>query len=169
MIGTNNFKKQEEEEAKLYPELNQGLEVFNEAGEWVIGKKKEQFSAIAWRYIKEGVLAELKGNTVKVLLAIASLTGKQRFTKAGNECISEYAGVDIKTVKKSLKELEFYHFIKRNLIPSGSLKKRKRRIVLQRWDTAKALLINDKRIIVNDKGKVIFVIPNPFKKYKIPF
>lgn len=114
------------------------------------------------------IWSELKGSSAKVLIAIAGLTGKQRFTLAGNKCISKYAGVDIKTVREALKELEYYHIIKRNLIPSGSIKRRRRRIVLHRWDTAKELLIKDKKVTLDTQGKVDIVTPNPFKKYKIP-
>lgn len=114
------------------------------------------------------IWSELKGSSAKVLIAIAGLTGKQRFTLASNECISKYAGVDIKTVRKALNELEYYHIIKRNPIPSGSIKRRRRRIVLHRWDTAKELLIKDKKVTLDNQGKVDSVTSNPFKKYRIP-
>lgn len=119
--------------------------------------------------MQELIWSKLKGASAKVLIAIANLTGKQRFTLASNKCISEYAGVNIKTIGEALRELEYYHIIKRNLIPSGSLKRRKRRIVLHRWDTAKSLLIKDGKIAIDDKGKGYLIIPNPFKKCKIPF
>ena len=166
---SDTLKEQERKEAELYPELNQGLEVVSENGEIILTRKKETFTAIAKGYVQCFIWSRLKGATAKVLIAIANLTGTQRFTLAGDKCISEYAGVNIKTVREALKELEYYHIIKRNLIPSGSLKRRRRRIVLFRWDTAKPLLIKDKKIIIDDKGEVCLVTPNPFKKCKIPF
>jgi len=168
VVNIKKLKDTEQKEAELYPELNQGLGVYDENGIFFIERKREQFSAIAKRYIQEMIIAELKGSTVKVLMSITSLLGSQRFTNAGNKCIGKYAGVDGKTVREALKELEYYHIIKRNLIPSGSRKKRKRRIVLHRWDTAKPLLVKDRKIMVDEEGKVIFVIPNPFRKSRIP-
>jgi hypothetical protein len=78
--------------------------------------------------------------------------------------ISKCAGLNEDTVKKCLRELEFYHFIERHDIPGGSCKKRKRMITLQRWDTAKDKLIKENKITVDKEEKVIFVIPNPFRK-----
>jgi hypothetical protein len=67
-------------------------------------------------------------------------------------------------VKNSLKELEYYHFIKRVNVPGGSCTNRKRMIVLQRWGTAKEKLIEENKITVDKEGKVIFVRPHPFRK-----
>lgn len=78
--------------------------------------------------------------------------------------ISKCAGLNEDTVKKCLRELEYYHFIERHDIPRGSRTKRKRMITLQRWDTAKDKLIKEKKIEVDTKGKVIFVRPNPFRR-----
>ena len=78
--------------------------------------------------------------------------------------ISECAGLNEDTVKNCLRELEYYHFIKRHNPPGGSRTKRKRMITLQRWDTAKEKLIKEKKITVDTKGKVYMVIPNPFRK-----
>lgn len=78
--------------------------------------------------------------------------------------ISECAGLNEDTVKKSLRELEYYHFIKRHNPPGGSCTNRKRMITLQRWDTAKDMLIKENKIEVDTEGKVYMVIPNPFRK-----
>ena len=78
--------------------------------------------------------------------------------------ISECAGLDKDTVKKCLRELEYYHFIERHYIPGGSRTNRKRKITLQRWDTAKEMLIKENKVKVDAKGKVYMVIPNPFRK-----
>lgn len=63
-----------------------------------------------------------------------------------------------------MRELEYYHFIKRFNVPGGSRTNRKRMIVLQRWDTAKDKLIKDNKITIDKEEKVIFVKPNPFRK-----
>jgi len=98
-------------------------------------------------------------------MAIASLTKKKyRNTMASNQTISKWAGVNICTIKNSMRELEYYHFIKRFNVPGGSRTNRKRMIVLQRWDTAKDKLIKDNKITIDKEEKVIFVKPNPFRK-----
>lgn len=98
-------------------------------------------------------------------MAIASLTNKKyRNTMDNNQTISKWAGVNICTVKNSLRELEYYHLIKRFNLPGGSRINRKRMIVLQRWDSAKDILIEENKIKMDGKGKVNFVKPNPFRK-----
>jgi hypothetical protein len=142
--------------------LNQGLD-FDEKG--FPRKKKEQFTAIAWGFFIANVFAQLTGSASKTLFAIATYTNKKfRNTTALNPMISECAGLNEDTVKKCLRELEYYHFIERHDIPGGSRKKRKRVIVLHRWDTAKEMLIKENKIKVDTKGKVYMVIPNPFRK-----
>jgi hypothetical protein len=37
-------------------------------------------------------------------------------------------------------------------------------IVLQRWDTAKDMLIEENKIKVDVEGKVNFIMPNAFRK-----
>ena len=110
------------------------------------------------------VFAQLSGSASKALMAIASLTNKYRNTSASNKRISKWAGINICTVKNSLKELEYYHFIKRHNMPGGGRTNRKRMIVLQRWDTAKDKLLKENKIKVDKEGKVYMVIPNPFRK-----
>ena len=163
VIPISDLRKQEEEETKLYPELNQGLKILNEKGEWVLGREKETFLSFPRDFMFSGILRELSLSSVNVLCVIAGLVGIQRFTNAGNNSISRYSGLTLKTIKKALKELEFYHVIKRNLIPSGA-RKRKRRIVLHRWDTAKEILIKENKLKLDENGKILFLIPNPFKK-----
>jgi len=161
---SDQSKKREEEEARLYPEINQGLEVLNEAGEWVIGRKKETFMAYPRRFVFSGIIGLLNGNTVKVLNTICSFTGRFRNTTITDEIIIKYANVSQKTLTKSLQELEFYHIISRHLLPGGSYTKRRRCINIIRWDTSRALLIKEKKIKPGLDNKVDFVIPNPFRK-----
>jgi len=142
--------------------LDQGLD-FDEKG--FPRKKKEQFTAIAWGFFIANVFAQLTGSASKTLFAIASYTNKKsRNTTATDSMISECAGLNKDTVKKCLRELEYYHFIERHDIPGGSRTNRKRKITLQRWDTAKGMLIKENKVKVDTKGKVYMVIPNPFRK-----
>lgn len=159
-----NYKEQEEKEARLYPEIRQGLEVLNEAGEWVIGREKEPFTAYPRGFAYSGIIGVLNGNTVKVLTTICSFSNRFRNTTIKDESLIKYANVCQKTLTKSLQELEFYHIISRHFLPGGSLEKRRRCINIKRWDTALPLLIKEKKIIIGLDNKVTFVIPNPYRK-----
>ena len=97
-------------------------------------------------------------------MAIASLTNRYRNTSTSNKIISKWAGINFCTVKSSLRELEYYHLIKRFNLPGGSRTNKKRMIILQRWDSAKDILIEENKIKVDGEGKVNFVRPNPFRK-----
>lgn len=128
-------------------------------------RNKEQFTAIAWGFFIANVFAQLTGSASKTLFAIATYTNNNfRNTAITNPMISKCAGLNVDTVKKCLRELEYYHFIKRHNIPGGSRENRKRMIALHRWDTAKDMLIKENKIKVDTKGKVYMVIPNPFRK-----
>lgn len=163
-MDKKNYKEQEEKEARLYPEINQGLEVLNEAGEWVIGRNKEPFTAYPRGFVFSGIIGILNGNAVKVLNVIASFTNKFRNTTITNETIRKYAGICKTPLDKALKELKFYHIISSHFLPGGSKTKRIRRINILRWDTARALLIKEKKITIGLDNKVVFVIPNPYRK-----
>jgi hypothetical protein len=161
---SDELKKQEQKEAKEYPDLNQGLEILNEAGEWVLGRKKEQFIAYARGFMLAGIIGELNGNAVKVLNVIAGFTNKFRNTTITNKIIMRYAGMSKTPLDNALKELKFYHLISSHYLPGGSLTRKIRRINLNRWDTAKSLLIKENKIVVGLDNKVTFVIPNPYRK-----
>ncbi|MBA7689969.1 hypothetical protein ES703_98488 [subsurface metagenome] len=159
-----NYKEQEEKEARLYPEINTGYEVLNEAGEWVIGRKKEPFTAYPREFVYSGIIGVLNGNTVKVLNIICSFTNRFRNTTVKDKIIMKYAGISKNTLNISLKELEFYHIISRHFLPGGSLEKRRRRINILRWDTALPLLIKEKKVTLKLDNKVDLVSPNPYRK-----
>jgi len=159
-----NYKDQEEKEARLYPEINTGYEVLNEAGEWVVGRKKEPFTAYPREFVFSGIIGVLNGNTVKVLNIICSFTNRFRNTTIKDESLIKYANVCQKTLTKSLQELEFYHIISRHLLPGGSLENRRRRINILRWDTALPLLIKEKKVKLKLDNKVDLVSPNPYRK-----
>lgn len=163
-MNKKNYKDQEEKEARLYPEINQGLEVLNEAGEWVIGRKKEPFTAYPREFVFSGIVGLLNGNTIKILSVICGFTNRFRNTTITNKMIEKYSGTSKETVKKAIRELKFYHIISSHFIFGGSLKKKRRCINIKRWDTARALLIKEKKITIGLDNKVIFVIPNPYRK-----
>ena len=163
-MDKKNYKEQAEREARLYPEINQGYEVLNEAGEWVIGRKKEAFTAYSRGFVFSGIMALLNGNTIKVLNTICSFTNRFRNTTITNKMIEKYSGLSKSTAKKAIKELKFYHIISSHFIPGGSLKKRRRCININRWDTAQVLLIKENKITIGLDYKVVSVIPNPYRK-----
>lgn len=158
------YKEQDEKDARKFPEINQGLYVLNEAGEWVIGRKREQFTAYSVGFIFSGIIGNLNSNTAKILSVICSLTNRFRNTTTTDKMIMKYANVSHNTLSKGLNELEFYHIITRHNLPGGSLKKRKRCINISRWDTALKKLIKEKKIILGVDNKVSFLIPNPYRK-----
>ena len=161
---SDESKKREEEEAKKYPEINQGLYELNEKEEWVLTRKKEPFTAYPRGFVFSGIIGILTGNAVKSLNVICSFTNKFRNTTIGDDVIRKYAGVCQKTLTNALRELEFYDVISRHNLPGGSRTKRRRRINIIRWDTARARLIKEKKIKLGLDDKIDFIIPNPFRK-----
>ncbi|GAI69512.1 unnamed protein product [marine sediment metagenome] len=145
-------------------EINQGLEILNEAGEWVLGRKKEQIIAYAWGFMMSGIIRELNDSAVVVLNVICGFTGKKRNTIITNKKIAKYGGVSEHTVKNVLKELKFYHVISSHILPKGTLMRRRRSITVNRWDTALALLIKEKKIKLGLDNKVVFLVPNKYRK-----
>lgn len=160
----HNYKEQEEKEARLYPEINQGYEVVNEAGEWVVGRKKEPFTAYPRGFNFSGIVGSLNNSTVKILNTICSFTNRFRNTTITNKMIGVYSQTSEKTVKRAIRELKFYHVISSHYIPGGSLKKKRRCININRWDTALPLLIKEKKVVIGIDNKVTFPIPNPYRK-----
>lgn len=163
-MNKKNYKDQEEKEARLYPEIAQGLEVLNEAGEWVIGRKKEPFTAYPRGFVFSGIVGSLNNSTAKILSVICSFTNRFRNTTITNKMIEKYSRTSEITVKKAIRELKFYHIISSHYLPGGSLTKKRRCINIKRWDTTRALLIKEKKITIGLDNKVIFVIPNPYRK-----
>jgi len=159
-----DYKDQEEKEARLYPEINTGYEVLNEAGEWVVGRKKEPFTAYPREFVFSGIVGLLNGNTVKVLNTICSFTTRFRNTTVTDKIIMKYAGISKNTLNISLRELEFYHIISRHILPGGKPKKKRRCINIIRWDTALPLLVKEKKVVIGLDNKVTFPMPNPYRR-----
>jgi len=162
-LNQGNFKQEEQKEAELYPEICDGYEAINEDGKWVVAKKPEAFTAYAREYVFSGVIGTMSSSTVKVLNILASLVGRQRFTKAGNKRIAYWSGLSDDGVKRALRELKYYNVIVINNIPGGSRTKRLRRITIQRWDTALPLLIKENKVVM-EGSKVTLVMPYPYKR-----
>lgn len=141
--------------------MSQGLETGSKC---YFKRPKEQITFVAWGFFQANIFAQISGSASKVLFAIASLTNVQRNTSATNEELAKWSGVNLNTVKNSLRELEYYHFIERHNTPKSTRIKRKRIITLQRWDTAKEKLEMDNKAILDDAGKVKIICPNPFRK-----
>lgn len=159
-----SYKEQEEKEARDYPEINQSLKVLNEAGEWVVGREKEQLVAFPIGFVFSGIIGNLNATTVKILCVICSFSNRFRNTTATDKMIMKRAGVSHYTLSKGLNELEFYHIITRHSLPGGSLKNKKRCINISRWDTAIKELIREKKIIPGLDNKINFLVPNKYRK-----
>lgn len=160
---TGIFTK-EELDAEKYPEINQGLELKNEGGEWVIARKKEQFTAFPRGFLLAGIIGELSGNAKGALIVIAGFTSRFRNTRISDKIIMRYAGMCQSSLTKSLRELKFYHLISSHYLPGGSSEKRRRCITLNRWDTARDMLIKEKNLVIDLDRKVVFLRPNPYRK-----
>ncbi|MBA7513962.1 hypothetical protein ES705_05980 [subsurface metagenome] len=163
-MNKKNYKEQEEKEARLYPEINTGYEVLNEAGEWVVGRKKEPFTAYPRGFIFSRVVGSLNNSTAKILSVICGFTNRFRNTTITNKMIGVYSGTSEKTVKRAIRELKFYHIISSHYLPGGNPKKKRRCINILRWDTALPLLIKEKKVVIGLDNKVTFPIPNPYRK-----
>lgn len=157
------LKEQERKEAELCPRICDGYEERNEAGEWVVVKKPEAFTAYAREYVFSGVIGAISSSAVKVLNILASLVGRRRFTKVGNKRIAYYSGLSDDKVKRALRELKYYNIIVINYIPGGSRTKKLRRITIHRWDVALPLLIKENKVVMKD-NKVTFIGPYPYKR-----
>ncbi|GAH53876.1 unnamed protein product, partial [marine sediment metagenome] len=69
------------------------------------------------------------------------------------------------TIERSLRRLEFYHFIHRRVYSTGPKSKR-RIITLQRWDSAYKLLVREGKIKAISDKEIIFITPYLLDKFK---
>jgi hypothetical protein len=160
-----NINKKDKELAIKYPEINGGYEFYSKDGEVILTLKPEQTLRYPMRFAHSGVIRELSSSAVKVYNIIISISNrKYRNTTALNEMISRLSDLSVRTIKDVFKELKYYHLIHIHYLPGGSRKMRKRKIVLHRWDVARALLIKEEKITIGLDNKIVFVIPNPYKK-----
>jgi len=159
-----NINKKDRELAIKYPEINGSYEIFNENGEVILKLKPEQTLRYPMGFIHSGIIRELSGSAVKVYNIIISLCNRYRNTTAKDKTIIELSGISSRTLSDIFLELKYYHLISSHYLPGGSLTKRRRRINLNRWDTAQALLIKEKKLVIGLDNKVDFIISNPYKK-----
>jgi hypothetical protein len=159
-----NINKKDRELAIKYPEINGSYEIFSENGEVILKLKPEQTLRYPMSFAHSGIIRELSGNAVKVFNIIISISNRYRNTTATNKMIMELSGIKHNTLIKALQELKFYHLIHIHYLPGGGQRKRRRKITLSRWDTARALLIKEKKVVIGLDNKVTFLIPNPYRK-----
>ncbi len=152
----------------LYPELNQSSCYDNE-GNLLPKDKRESFSYLPNGFISSGLSRMLTKRDRDIYDFLASKCNGYRNTRKTNPDITEETGIPDITIKRSLRRLEFYHFIDRRPYSMGP--KLKRRIItLLRWDTAYKLLVREgkiKAISSEDTNPIITLyLPKKFKKSK---
>ena len=133
-------EKQYWEEIDKDPKQNQGVDI---AG--VRKRKYERWGGgLPIAFIESGIIAELSEKASKVLWALTGLTTKQyRLTRAKDTAIARRS-VSERWIKKALVELEYWHIITQNYKKG---KKRRDSITLNRWDTAKPLLLAEGKVV----------------------
>ena len=159
-----SINKKDEELVEKYPEMNGNYEVKNEDGEWVVGYNLERYIKYPVGFLESGIIRELNSSAVKVFNILIKTCNKYRNTSVLDRTIINLSGIKQGTITKALRELRYYHLISSHLLPGGSKKKRWRKIVLNRWDTARALLLKEDKIIFGLDSRVDFLKPNPFRK-----
>ncbi len=149
----------------FHPELNQSSCYDNE-GNLLPEDKRESFSYLPNGFINSGLSRELTKRDRDIYEFLASKCNGYRNTRKTNPDITRETGIPNETIKKSLRRLEFYHFINRRRYSMGP--KLKRRIItLQRWDSAYKLLIREGKIKAISDKEIIFItpyLPDKFKK-----
>jgi hypothetical protein len=148
------------------PELNQSSFYDNE-GNLLPEAKRESFSYLPNGFINSGLWFKLTAKDKDIYFFLASKCNRWRNTKKMNPDITEETGIPKITIDRSLRRLEFYHFINRRLYSTGPKSKR-RIITLLRWDTAYKLLVREgkiKAISSKDTNPIITpYLPGKFKK-----
>lgn len=92
-------------------------------------------------FVASGLISKMTARDKDIYFFLSSKVNKYRFTRMTNKYITEKTGIPNITINRSLKRLEFYHFIQRwRHIP-----KARRIITLLRWDSAQALLSEEKK------------------------
>ena len=147
------------------PELNQSGYYDNE-GNVLPKNKREQYDPLPRGFIDSGLWYKLTARDKDIYFFLSSKCNNWRNTKKTNPYITSKTGIPNITVKRSLRRLEFYHFINKRLYSMGPKSKR-RIITLLRWDTAYKLLIREEKIKATSIKEIIFItpyLPDKFKK-----
>ncbi len=147
------------------PELNQSSCYDNE-GNLLPKDKREQFDYIPRGFINSGLSRMLTKKDRDIYDFLASKCSWWRNTRKTNPDITEETGIPKITIDRSLRRLEFYHFINRRLYSMGPKSKR-RIITLLRWDTAYQLLVREGKIkAISSKDTNPIITPYLPKKFK---
>ncbi|MBA7481085.1 hypothetical protein ES707_16553 [subsurface metagenome] len=155
----------------LHPELNQSSCYDNE-GNLLPKDKRESFSYLPNGFINSGLSRMLTKKDKDIYEFLASKCNGYRNTRKTNREITEGTGIpNISTgipnitIERSLRRLEFYHFIHRRPYSMGP--KLKRRIItLLRWDTAYKLLVREGKIKAISDKEIVFITPYLLDKFK---
>ncbi len=148
----------------LNPELNQsGL--YDNEGNLLPKDKREQYDYIPRGFINSGLILKLTKKDLYIYFFLSSKCNWWRNTRKTNKYITEGTGISNITIKRSLRRLEFYHFINRRryfIRPNISM----RIITLSRWDSAYKLLVKEGKIKAISNIEIIFITPYLPKKFK---
>jgi len=149
----------------FHPELNQSS-LYDNEGNLLPKEKRESFSYMPNGFINSGLISKLTHKDFEIYFFLASKCNWWRNTRKTNPDITRETKIPNMTIKRSLRRLEFYHFIHRRRYSMGPKSKR-RIITLQRWDSAYNLLVKEGKIKANSgKDQDPIITPYLPKKSK---
>ena len=129
----------------FHPELNQSG-ILDNKGNRIKEGKSEQFDSMPRGFIDLGLIFRLTGKKdIALYLFLSSKCNKWRNTRITNKFIIEKTGLKNATINRSLRRLEYYHFITRRkyyIMP----KVNRRVITLLRWENAYKKLVKEGKI-----------------------
>ena len=169
-MNKKEFKEKMDLEEKrlinLHPELNQSA-LYDNSGNLLPKEKRESFSYLPNGFINSGLSRMLTKKDRDIYDFLASKCSWWRNTRKTNPDITRETKIPNITIKRSLRRLEFYHFIHRRRYSMGP-KLTRRIITLLRWDFAYKLLVKEGKYKANsgiDKDPIISpYLPNKSKK-----
>ncbi len=169
-MSKKEFKEKMDLEDKtlvnFHPELNQSSCYDNE-GNLLPKEKRESFSYLPNGFINSGLSRMLTKKDKDIYEFLASKCNRWRNTRRTNPDITRETKIPNITIERSLRRLEFYHFINRRVYSRGPKSKR-RIITLLRWDSAYKLLVKEEKYKANsgkDQDPIITpYLPKRFKK-----
>lgn len=147
----------------LHPEMNQSGCYDNE-GNLLPKPKWEQYDFMPRGFINSGLISKLTSRDLYIYFFLSSKCYPSRNTWIRSDSIAKETRIPVRTIKESLKRLEFYHFISRTPYFTRLGINRSRRIItLLKWKTAYRRLVLEGKIKANsgeDKDPIII----PYKK-----
>ncbi|MBA7563608.1 hypothetical protein ES695_02115 [Candidatus Atribacteria bacterium 1244-E10-H5-B2] len=168
-MNKKEFKEKMDLEDKtlinFHPELNQSS-LYDNEGNLLPKERRESFSYMPNGFINSGLSRMLTKKDRDIYDFLASKCSWWRNTRKTNPDITEETGIQKITIDRSLRRLEFYHFINRRPYSMGPKSKR-RIITLLRWDTAYQLLVREGKIeAISSKDTNPIITPYLPKKFK---